>query len=75
MARYKDLVWVLDDKSPGFPGAQLGVLMDLRDELKEIKRSQMLQCDVAFAIKAMAADIRKMRIAVDRKRRRRAKKA
>lgn len=74
MARHKDAVWTLDDKSPGFPGAQLGVLMDLRDELKEIKSSQMLQCNVALAIRAMAEDIRKMRIAMDRKRRRRQKK-
>lgn len=71
MARHKDANWNLEYPSPSMDTAQLATLMDLRDELKEIKRSQMLQCDVAAAIKAMAVDIRKMRIAIDRKHRRR----
>lgn len=41
MARHKDATWNLDD-SPGFPGAQLAALMDIRDELKQIKG--LLQC-------------------------------
>lgn len=36
MARHKDTEWVLDEKNPGFAGAQLAVLMDIRDELKRM---------------------------------------
>lgn len=61
MARHKDAEWNLPQQSPSYDCAQLGVLMDLRDELKEIKRSQMLQCDVAQAIKDLAKNIRGLR--------------
>lgn len=41
MTRHKDVVWGLNEH-PGIDGAALGVLMDLRDELKAIRR--LMEC-------------------------------
>lgn len=41
MARHKDVEWRLADP-PGNEGAQLGLLMDLRDELKRL--NSLLHC-------------------------------
>jgi len=38
VARHKDTVWTLADRMPGWDGAQLAVLMDIRDELKVLNR-------------------------------------
>lgn len=41
MTRHKDVNWSLSD-SPGIDGASLGVLMDIRDELKRL--NNLLHC-------------------------------
>ena len=54
MARHKDTIWNLDDK-PGYEGAQLGLLMDIRDELKALNRT--LGC---YRVVQMCDDVRRI---------------
>lgn len=57
---------------------QLEMLESIRNAIEALQQSQMLQCDVAHAIKAMARDIHKLRTMAETKtkrRRSRAKKA
>lgn len=42
MARRKDVDWFVEASNPSIDGAQLAVLMDLRDELKTLNR--LLHC-------------------------------
>ena len=55
MARHKDATWNLAAPSPGMDGAQVAVLMDIRDELKlnnELQRRilAVLECRNTSAI-------------------------
>jgi len=47
MARHRDSNWELDTP-PSIPGAQLAVLMDIRDELKALNK--LLGCQNFLAI-------------------------
>lgn len=42
MARHKNADWNLAEDRPGWEGAQLAVLMDIRDELQTLNR--LLHC-------------------------------
>lgn len=45
---------------------QLAMQEDIRNVLEQVRDSQMLRCDVAHAIKSMAREMRKVRIAVEK---------
>jgi hypothetical protein len=51
-----------DDKGSGgtIELSQLEMLESVRNVLEDIQRSQMLQCDVAYAIKDMAKTLRRI---------------
>lgn len=50
MFRHKNIEWILPEK-PTYEQAQLGVLMDIRDELKEINNSlRVLRCPSFIAV-------------------------
>ena len=56
--RYKNLVWNIHPGSDGvcpFEGAQLAVLMDIRDELQQLNR--LLQCSNFIDIPLMLDEI------------------
>lgn len=50
MARYKDVVWALPEEGPSLLYAQLGVLMDIRDELQALNR--IFHCHNFLAVPA-----------------------
>ena len=57
--RCKDLNWTMrgDDGPVSFAGAQLAVLMDIRDELQAIRRR--LDCSATVQIPRYLADIKR----------------
>lgn len=57
MARHKNGNWDLLETQPGYPGAQLAVLMDIRDELQTLNR--LLACPNFLAIPRRLEAIRK----------------
>lgn len=58
---------------PGMENAQLEMLESIRNVLEDVKGSQMLQCDVAGAIKRMESEARQARLILARIDRRLAK--
>ena len=54
--RYKNFVWIIpSEANPSFEGAQLAVLMDIRDELQQLNR--LLQCSNFIDIPLMLDEI------------------
>lgn len=53
-----------------YPSAQLEMLESIRNTMEAVHRSQMLQCDVAHAIKDMAIQIRGLRRDLAKRRKR-----
>lgn len=64
---------ITDTSFPGAEYAQLEMLESIRNVMEEIKGSQMLQCDVAQAIKGMHEETRRTRLILARMDRRLAK--
>lgn len=53
--------WTYDKEGwPGFDYATLWMLESIRDNMEQLNRSQMLQCDVAHAIKDLAKTLRRI---------------
>lgn len=63
--RFRQRDWILPVGADGcirtWDAVKVAILMDLRDELQNLRRSQMLQCDVACAIKSMLVELRGLR--------------
>jgi hypothetical protein len=57
MARYKDTVWTLPENGNSYDSASLGVLMDIRDELKSLNR--LLNCTNFIQIPMILRGIRR----------------
>lgn len=55
MARRKDVNWSIDEGVPGLAGASLAVLMDIRDELKQLNIT--LGC---FRVRRMCDDVHRI---------------
>jgi hypothetical protein len=58
MARHKDANWNLAEEGPGYEGAKLAVLMDIRDELKVLNK--VFACSNFLEIPRVLRDIRNM---------------
>lgn len=54
--RYKNFVWIIpSEANPSFEGAQLAVLMDIRDELQRL--NELLHCPNFVSIPPMLDEI------------------